>query len=141
MHETIHIGGMSVTFLITRHETADALDAFELTIPPAVSVVVPHIHRNYDEWVLGMNGITTWTIHGEIILLHRGEQLFIPRDTPHFFANVHQEMGRVMCLQTPGVMGPEYYREIAEYYRDSGPDLNAIRDVMNRYGVDPLIYT
>lgn len=34
MHETIRVGGMSVTFLMTRHETADALDMFELTIPP-----------------------------------------------------------------------------------------------------------
>ncbi len=32
MHEIIHVGGMSITFLHTRHETADALDVFELTI-------------------------------------------------------------------------------------------------------------
>lgn len=139
MHESIRVGGMNVTFYITRHETADALDAFELTIPSAESVVVPHTHRNYDEWVLGINGITTWTLNGEIILLHPGESLFIPRGTPHFFANVHGEMGRVLCVQTPGVMGPEYYREIAEYYRDSEPDVAAISSVMSRYGVEPLI--
>jgi quercetin dioxygenase-like cupin family protein len=139
MHEPIAVGGMSITFHATRHETADALDAFELTMPPAVSVVVPHTHRNYDEWVIGMNGITTWTLNGEIILLHPGQELFIPRGTPHFFANLHAEMGRYMCLQTPGVMGPEYYREIAQHYQ-SEPDVSAIRDVMNRYGVDPLVY-
>jgi len=139
MHETIHIGGMSVTFHVTRHETADALDIFELTIPPVVSVVVPHTHRHYDEWVLGMDGITTWTLQGEIVQLHPGEELFIPRGTPHFFANLHEKMGRVMCLQTPGILGPEYYREMAEHYRDSEPDVAAISDVMNRYGVDPLV--
>jgi mannose-6-phosphate isomerase-like protein (cupin superfamily) len=139
MHETIRVGGMSVTFHMTRHETADALDAFELTIPSAASVVVPHTHRNYDEWVLGMNGITTWTLHGEIVMLHPGESLFIPRGTPHFFANLHDEVGRAMCVQTPGVMGPEYYREIATYYQQDEPDLAAIGSVMSRYGVDPLM--
>lgn len=139
MHETIRLGGMSVTFLTTRHETADALDLLEITIPPGDSVVVPHTHRNYDEWVLGMNGITTWTLNGEILLLHPGETIFIPRGTPHFFANVHEEMGRLVCLQTPGVMGPEYYREIARHYHCEDVNPAGIRDVMCRYGVDPLI--
>jgi quercetin dioxygenase-like cupin family protein len=138
MHEIIRVGEMSVTFLLSRHETADALDLFELMIPPGASVVVPHTHLNYDEWVLGMNGITSWTLNGEIILLHPGTDLFIPRGTPHFFANVHEDMGRAICLQTPGVMGPEYYREIATHYRLEDPDPAGIRDVMWRYGVDPL---
>lgn len=139
MHEIIHVGGMSITFLQTRHETADALDAFELTMPPATSVVVPHTHVHYDEWILGMDGITTWTLNGEILLLHPGQSLSIPRGAPHFFANLHDSMARVICLQTPGVMGPEYYREIAAYYHAGDPDIAAIRKVMHRYGVEPLV--
>jgi quercetin dioxygenase-like cupin family protein len=139
MHEIIHVGGMSITFLHTRHETADALDVFELTIPPAASVVVPHTHVHYDEWVLGLNGITTWTLNGEIILLHPGEHLAIPRGAPHFFANVHDTVARLLCLQTPGVMGPEYYREIAAHYHVGDPDIVAIGQVMHQYGVEPLV--
>lgn len=138
MHETIHVGGMNITFLQTRHETADALDAFELTIPPAASVIVPHTHLHYDEWILGMDGITTWTMNGEILLLHPGESLSIPRGAPHFFANLHDKIARVLCLQTPGVMGPEYYREIAAFYHPDAPDPASIRKVMHRYGVEPL---
>jgi quercetin dioxygenase-like cupin family protein len=140
MHEPIRVGGMNITFLMTRHETADALDLLEVTIPTGDSVVVPHTHLNYDEWVLGLNGITTWTLDGEIHLLHPGESILIPRGTPHFFANVHEETGRFVCLQTPGVMGPEYYREIARHYEYEHVDLAGIRDVMCRYGVDPLMH-
>ncbi|HEY2039564.1 MAG TPA: cupin domain-containing protein [Edaphobacter sp.] len=139
MHEIIHVGGMSITFLHTRHETADALDAFELTIPPAASVVVPHTHLHYDEWVIGLNGISTWTLNGEILMLHPGEHLAIPRGAPHFFANLHDTVARVLCLQTPGVMGPEYYREIAAYYRVGDPDIDAIGKIMHQYGVEPLM--
>lgn len=140
MHEPIPVGGMTVTFHATRHETDGALDIFELTIPTGASVVIPHTHHNYDEWILGIDGITTWTLNGEIVLLHPKESLFIERGTPHFFANVHEEMGRVICLQTPGVMGPEYYREIARHYSSESPDVAAIGEVMNRYGVEPLVH-
>src|SRR5438270_8874207 len=126
MHETIRVGEMSITFLMTRHETGNCLDLFELTMPPLSSVVVPHIHRGYDEMVLGMNGVTTWTLNGEIVELNPGEQLLIPRGAPHFFANLHEAPARVMCLQTPGVMGPEYYREIAAHYATESPDVAGI---------------
>ena len=139
MQETIRVGQMSVTFLKTRHETDDTLDMFELTIPPLISVIVPHIHRDYDEMVLGMNGITTWTLNGEILIVGPGEILTIPRGSPHFFANLHDAPARLMCLQTPGVIGPEYYSEIAQYYDAEDPDVNAIGDVMSRYGVIPVL--
>ena len=139
MHETIRVGEMSVTFHKTRHETDDALDMLEVIIPPLISVVVPHIHRDHDEMILGMDGISTWTLNGEIIVLHRGEVLVIPRGSPHFFANLHDIPTRFMCLQTPGVIGPEYYREIAKHYASETPDVSAIGDVMNRYGVIPML--
>jgi quercetin dioxygenase-like cupin family protein len=139
MHETIRVGEMSVTFLMTRHETADALDMFELTIPPLASVVVPHIHRDYEEMILGMDGVTTWTLNGEITEVYPGENLVIPRGAPHFFANLHDLPARVMCLQTPGVIGPEYYCEIAKHYEAETPNIAAISDVMNRYGVTPVL--
>ncbi len=139
MHETIRVGEMGVTFHLSRHETGGALDMFELTIPPLVSVVVPHIHSNYDEMVLGMEGITTWTLKDQIIVLRSGERLVIPKGIPHFFANLHETPARIVCLQTPGVMGPEYYLEIAPHYQSRDPDVAAIGDVMNRYGVIPVL--
>jgi quercetin dioxygenase-like cupin family protein len=138
MHETIRVGEISVTFLKTHHETEGAFEMYEVTLPPVVSVVVPHIHRDYDEIVLGMNGITTWTLGGEVIELHPGGRIMIPRGTPHFFANLHETTARMVCLQTPGVMGPEYFREIAQYFTADVPDIAAIGEVMNRYGVTPL---
>jgi quercetin dioxygenase-like cupin family protein len=139
MHETIRVGEMTVTFRVTRHETGNMLDMFELIIPPIASVVVPHVHREYDEMILGMDGISTWTLNGAIIQLKPGERLVIPRGTAHFFSNLHDTPARMMCLQTPGVMGPEYYLEIAKHYHTDAPDVASISDVMNRYGVIPML--
>jgi quercetin dioxygenase-like cupin family protein len=143
MHDTIRVGEMSVTFLKTRHETGDAFDLFELTIPPLARIPLPHIHRKYDETIFGVDGTMTWTLQvdgtDKPTQIRRGTTLFIPRGTPHFYANRTHTTARILCLQTPGVMGPEYYLEIAAIYRTSRhPDLAGIGAVMSRYGVVPV---
>jgi quercetin dioxygenase-like cupin family protein len=139
MHDTIRVGEMSVTFLKTRHETGGALDLFELTIPPFARVPLPHIHRKYDETVFGVDGTVTWTLLDRPTEVRRGSTLFIPRGTPHFFANLTHTTARILCLHTPGVMGPEYFLEIAALFRaNHHPDLAGIGAVMTRYGVVPI---
>jgi mannose-6-phosphate isomerase-like protein (cupin superfamily) len=143
MHDTIRVGEMSVTFLKTRHETGGAFDLFELTIPPFARVPLPHIHRKYDETIFGVDGTVTWTLQGEgedqPIEVRRSTTLFIPRGTPHTFANRTHTTARIFCLQTPGVLGPEYFLEIAALFRTNHhPDLAGIGAVMSRYGVVPV---
>jgi mannose-6-phosphate isomerase-like protein (cupin superfamily) len=139
VHETIRIGAMSVTFHKTRHETEGILDLFELTIPPLVHVPMPHIHRKYDETIFGLDGHMTWTLRDKSIPVNRGSVLFIPRGVPHFYENRHHTAARILCLQTPGVLGPEYYQELASLYSQDGvADLASIASTMSRYGVIPV---
>lgn len=139
MHETIRVGAMSVTFLKSRHETGGAFDLFELTIPPLVHSPVPHIHRGHDETIFGVDGLMTWTLCDQTTQVRRGDKLFIPRGTPHFYENRHHTAARILCLQTPGVMGPEYYLEMAALLQPEGShDISLIGSVMGRYGVIPI---
>jgi len=139
MYDTIRVGEMSVTFLKTRHETSGALDLFELTIPPFARVALPHIHRKYDETIFGVDGTMTWTLLDKSTQVSRGTTLFIPRGTPHSYANLTHTTARILCLQTPGVLGPEYYLEIAALYRaNRHPNLAGIGAIMSRYGVVPI---
>ena len=139
MHETIRIGAMSVTFIKTRHETGGIFDLFELTIPPLVYVPIPHIHRKYDETIFGLDGNMTWTLGDKPTPVSKGSVLHIPRGVPHFYENRHHTMARILCLQTPGVLGPEYYRELASLYTQDGiADLASIASTMHRYGIVPV---
>jgi quercetin dioxygenase-like cupin family protein len=143
MHETIRVGEMSVTFLKTRHETGGTFDLFELTIPPFARLTLPHLHRKFDETIFGVDGTVTWTLQEQredkTTEVRPGTTLFIPRDTPHFYANLTHNTARLLCLQTPGVLGPECYLEIAALYRFSQhPDLAGIGAIMSRYGVVPV---
>ncbi|WP_263382533.1 cupin domain-containing protein [Granulicella arctica] len=129
---------MTITFIKSRHETAGCLDAFEVTIPPSVHLVIPHFHRHYDETVFGVDGITTWTIDGVVTQLHPGQQLFVPRGSHHTYANLHPHSSRMICLVTPGLLGPEYFQELSYAMDEDGPmDHAAIGLIMSRYGVIP----
>jgi quercetin dioxygenase-like cupin family protein len=138
MHESIYVGDAVVTFLKTRQETGNTVEMYELTLPQSGSTVMPHVHREEDLTVLGMNGISTWTVNGEVIELRPGQSLTIPRGTPHSCTNLHETITRMICMQTPGSMGPEFFREIAQHLNELKPDIAAISEVMNRYGITPI---
>ena len=139
MHETIRVGEMSVTFLKTRHETGGVFDLFELIMPAFHRVPLPHIHRKYDETIFGVDGSMTWTLHDKPHEVSRGVTLFIPRGTPHSYANPTHTPGRVLCLQTPGVMGPEYFREVRQLLSAGPPNPVAMAETMRRHGMIPVM--
>ena len=139
MHDTIRIGELSVTFLKTRYETGGAFELFELTVPAFARVPLPHLHRKYDETIFGVDGTMTWTLSGKPTEVRRGTTLLIPRGAPHSYANPTHTAARILCLQTPGLLGPEYYLEIAALFRtDPHPNLAGIGAIMSRYGVVPV---
>jgi quercetin dioxygenase-like cupin family protein len=113
MHETIKIGDMSITYIHTRDETVDNYSLFEISLPPHVSIDVPHSHRDHDQTIFGLDGICTWTVDGHSTPVGSGESLFIPRGAEHFLTNLQDVPARMLCLETPGVVGPEYFHEIA----------------------------
>jgi quercetin dioxygenase-like cupin family protein len=138
MYQPIQIGKLSITFLQSHHQTQGAADLFEVIIPPHAQLNIPHLHRNSDETVLGMNGITTWIVDQRRITLHPGQQLHIPRGTVHSCLNDQQSTARIICLLTPGLLGPDYFLELAAALRaEDPPNLAYIGSVMARYDIIP----
>ncbi len=141
MHETIRVGRLTVTFLKTAYETHEHLDLFELTVAQGGNSLIPHMHPEYDEIVFGMNGVAMWTIGGKEMPIGRGDKVSIPRGVSHFFINQESVPARFMQLHTPGIMGPQYFRELARCIDVEGtPDLDCVVGVMMRYGAMPLAH-
>jgi mannose-6-phosphate isomerase-like protein (cupin superfamily) len=138
MHKPIQIGKLSITFLQCHQQNQGAADIFELLIQPHAHLNIPHLHRVSDETVLAMNGITTWIVGQRRITLHPGQQLHIPRGTVHTCLNDQQATARLICLLTPGLLGPEYFLEIAAALKaEDPPNLAYIGSVMARYDIIP----
>jgi hypothetical protein len=63
--------------------------------------------------------------------------MFIKRGIVHAFRNDTQEAASALCILTPGVLGPGYFREIAAALAGGAPDPAKIKAVMLRYGLVP----
>lgn len=135
--ETIRLGGLELRFKKTKEETGGALDLFEMTVQPNARMPVPHYHESWDETILGLDGVTAWRLEGRDVELRPGESLFIPRGAVHGFRNDTQEAATCLCILTPGVLGPGYFRELAALVAGGAPDPARMREVMLRHGLVP----
>lgn len=138
MAELINVGAMQLRFLRTKDDTSGALDLFEVMIPPNSRMPVPHYHRDWEETVYGLEGIVTWMVAGKRIEVGPGDDLFISRGVVHGFVNETQAIAKMLCVLTPGVLGPEFFREMAVAVSGSGPpDPARMGEIMKRYCLIP----
>jgi hypothetical protein len=66
--------------------------------------------------------------------------LFIYRGVVHRFDNDHGVDAKMLAIATPGVLGPEYFREMAaviEAATGGPPDPAALVEVMRRHDLTP----
>jgi quercetin dioxygenase-like cupin family protein len=139
-HDPIWLRDMRVRFLFDDTETAAALTMFEIAVPAGGFVPPPHSHDAFDETVYSLDGLITFTVAGERIVLGSGDSLFIPRGEVHGFVNMADEDSRFIAVATPGVFRPAYFEEIAAVLAttpDGPPDRAAITAVMAHHGLTP----
>ena len=138
--ERIQAGQITIDFLLEDADTKGAATMFEFTVQAGAKVPVPHYHKNFDETVYGLTGIMTFTVDGKTIDIAPGESFFIPRGAVHGFNNLKQEDAKVLAVITPGLLGPDYFKEMAEIINAGGPpDVNKLKQIMTKHGLVPVI--
>jgi quercetin dioxygenase-like cupin family protein len=139
--ETIRLGPLAVRFLITGEHSGGSIAAFELVVPPAQRLAAPaHSHDRYEETIYGVAGVSTWTVDGQKIDVGPGQALCIPRGAVHRFDNNGTEEAKALCVITPAVIGPGYFRESAEVINAAAggaPDRAKLAEIMLRHGLTP----
>jgi quercetin dioxygenase-like cupin family protein len=137
MSEIINLGGLQLKFLHSKEDTAGTLDMFEMTLQPNARMPVPHYHDRWDEAIYGLTGTSCWRIDGKDIDGGPGETVFIKRGIVHGFTNRSTEPTTCLCTLSPGVLGPQYFREIAGLLSAGAPDLARMKETMLHYGLIP----
>jgi len=138
--EEIRIGQMTIRFLIEGEESEGSVAIFEFDVPAGSKVAAAHSHDGYEETIYGLEGVLTWTIEGTPTDIAPGEALCIPRGAVHQFDNTHDIDAKTLAIVTPGILGPDYFREVAailDAATGGPPDLAAIATVMRRHGLTP----
>ena len=139
-NEIIKIGQIEIKFLLEASDTNGELAMFEFLVPNGVKVPLPHYHESYDEIVYGLEGIMTFTVDGKVIDLEVGQTLFIARGAVHGFNNVNPQTAKALAVVTPGLIGSEYFREVAEIVNAGGPpDIEKMKLVFKKHGLVPII--
>jgi quercetin dioxygenase-like cupin family protein len=138
--EEIKIGQVTVRFLLEGKVSGGSVATFEFDVPVAAKVPAAHSHDGYEETIYGLEGVLTWTVNGEKIDVGPGEVLCIPRGAVHRFDNLYSHDTKMLAIVTPGILGPDYFRECAEIINAAAggpPDLVALGKVMRRHGLTP----
>ena len=140
MLDEIKLGGMAVRFLVDGEESGGSVAVFEFDVPTGTKVAAPHSHDGYEETIYGLEGVLTWTIEGTPIDVGPGQALLIPRGAVHQFDNPGTVDAKAFAVVTPGILGPDYFREIAailDAAAGAPPDFDAIAAVMRSHGLTP----
>jgi quercetin dioxygenase-like cupin family protein len=134
--EEIKVGEMAVRFLVEGGQSHGTVAVFEFDVPAGARVPAAHSHDGYDETVYGLEGVLTWTIEGMPTDVGPGEALYVARGAVHRFDNNGAVDASALAIVTPGILGPDYFREIAAVLDAAAggpPDFAALTDVMRRH--------
>jgi quercetin dioxygenase-like cupin family protein len=138
--EEIRVAGMKIRFLVEGEQSGGLVAIFEFDVPAGGRVAAAHSHDGFEETIYGVEGVLTWTVEGAPIDVGPGEALLIPRGVVHQFDNRGDIDARALSIVTPGVLGPDYFREAAAVLDAAAggpPDLAALGDVLRRHGFTP----
>ncbi len=136
--DEIRLGQLTIRFLIEGGASGGSISVFEFDVPARTKVPIPHSHDNYEETVYGLEGVLRWTIDGTSTEVGPGEALCVRRGAVHFFENAHEGDAKALAIVTPGILGPDYFRELAAILAAAAggpPDLDAIAATMARHGL------
>ena len=73
-------------------------------------------------------------------MLGPGQMLTIPRGAVHRFENNTDKAAKALCVITPAVLGPDYFREMAAAAlaaQGGPPDRAKMVEIMLRHGLTP----
>jgi quercetin dioxygenase-like cupin family protein len=131
---------MAIRFLIEGSQSADSVAIFEFDVPAGARIAGAHSHDGYDETIYGLEGVLTWTIEGTATEVAPNAAIFIPRGAVHHFENRGDIDARALAIATPGVIGPDFFREagaILDAAAGGPPDVAALGAAMRRHGLTP----
>ncbi len=138
--EVISVGALTMEFLLEGADTGGSVAQFLVGVPPGARVPAPHSHDGYEETLFGLEGTVTWTVDGVDHRVGPGQALPILRGVVHGFTNPGPDHARQLVTVTPGVLGPDFFRELGAVFAEAGerpPEPAAIGAIMRRHGLTP----
>ena len=125
--------------LVESTKTGGLVGVGVANMPPRTSGPSLHVHTREDEGAYVIEGELTFVVGNQRFTAGPGTFVWLPRDTPHTFANLGDEPVRAVGVIVPGGL-ENMFAEQAEYFHslEGPPDPDAIAAIGDRYGVRAL---
>jgi mannose-6-phosphate isomerase-like protein (cupin superfamily) len=130
--------GGSITVRLRREDTGGQLGLVEQTVPGGYPGPAMHVHPDFDETFYVVEGTLAFRVDDRAYEAGPGTVAFVPRGTPHTFANATQAPARSFVLVTPGGF-ERYFEELIDLIDQTGgiPPEDELRELGISYGSMP----
>ena len=127
--------GRDLVFKVTGDDTDGAFDFFTVQVAPRSGPPL-HVHHLQEEALFVLKGRYKVQVGDELFHCNEGGFAYMPKQVPHAFYNLTDEVGEVIVVYTPGG-GQKFYQEFGPVAR-SGADRAAIAAVFAKHDMTLL---
>ena len=101
-------------FRATAESTGGEYTEVDVVGKPRGFITVAHVHVGVTEHHTVIEGAMKVKLHGKLHVLHAGDEITIPPDTPHVQKPGSAEPGRIRIRLTPSARSDEFFPRLAE---------------------------
>lgn len=131
--------GGSISVRLRREETGGQLGLIEQVVPGGYPGPAMHVHPDFDETFYVVDGTLAFRVGDHAYEAGPGTVAFVPRGTPHTFANATQVPARSFVLVSPGGF-ERYFEQLIDLIEEAGgiPPEQELRDLGIAHGSIPV---
>lgn len=127
--------GRDLIFKVTGDDTEGAFDFFTVEVAP-MSGPPLHVHHHQEEAIFVLKGRFKVKVGEDVFRCETGGFAYMPKQVPHAFFNLTDEVGEVIVVYTPGG-GQRFYEEFGPVAR-SGADRATIAALFAKHDMELL---
>ncbi|HEX2533372.1 MAG TPA: cupin domain-containing protein [Chitinophagaceae bacterium] len=136
--ERLRAGDGSCTFKVTSELSRGRLGIYEIVLPPHTVGARPHYHRFMDEVFLVQKGVLTLELSGGHHLLSPGATVYVPRFTPHGFANTSGSELVLTLIFNPSEQREGYFRGLFGLLQAEQMDVPLFLQLARKHDTHPV---
>jgi mannose-6-phosphate isomerase-like protein (cupin superfamily) len=128
-----------VTFTATTADTGGRFELYEVVLEYDGSPLRRHVHLQMDELIVVMDGDLEARIGDRSLRLQPGTTLFIPRGTPHSWANRGRMPATVLLHYSPSGQREQYFERLSRLVGGPlPPSPEQLDDLARRFDEAPI---
>jgi mannose-6-phosphate isomerase-like protein (cupin superfamily) len=130
--------GGSIAVRLRAEQTDGRLGLVEQVVPGGYPGPAMHVHPDFDETFYVIEGTLAFRVGHHAYEASAGTAAFVPRGTPHTFANATEKPSRSLVMVTPGGF-ESYFEELIALITQTGglPPEDELRELGIAHGSTP----